>query len=69
MRTGFWAWLRREIRLWKLSRDMSLKRQVWLDTRLLVKHGDEYIRHKKSSLAFLDHWRAATHVDEARKKL
>ena len=66
----FILWISREVRLWKLNRDMNIKRQVWLDTRLLVKHPNEYVRHKKSSLAFLDYWKAADahEAHKARRK-
>lgn len=59
----FMAWLRREMRLRKLHREVELRQRVWLATRLTEKHPSEYARHQKSKLAVLEYMRAAEAYD------
>ena len=63
---SLWRLIRREIKLWQLSRETSRRRQVWLHTRLTMKHPNEFVRHKKSTTAVLDYMSAADEYDKVK---
>lgn len=60
------GWLRREVRLRRLHREVELTQKVWLATRLTEKHPNELVRHRKSSLAVLEYMKAAEAYQEER---
>lgn len=62
----FLSWLRREIRLRRLHREVEARQRVWLATRLTEKHQNEFVRHKKSSLAALEYMAASEAYSDER---
>lgn len=65
---NFLRLIHREITLWKLRRETDRRRQVWLHTRLTMKHSDEFVRHRKSTAAVLDYLSAAEDYDRAKSQ-
>lgn len=64
----FLVWIRREIRLRRLHREVEERQRVWLATRLTDRHPDELTRHRKSSLAVLEYMQASEAYDRERNR-